>query len=131
MPETERKAVIQSRIGQGIFRSKLIAYWNGCAVTGCGAIEVLKASHIKPWRDSDNAERLDTYNGLLLIPNLDSAFDNGLISFDSGGRIMVSDLLDREDRERLGIQPEMRIRKLEEDHIQYLDFHKKHIFKQS
>jgi 5-methylcytosine-specific restriction protein A len=54
---------------------------------------LLKASHIKPWRDSDNAERLDIYNGLLLIPNLDSAFDKGYISFDDGGKIIISDMI--------------------------------------
>ena len=30
-----------------------------------------KTSHIKPWRDADNQERLDAYNGLLLLPNYD------------------------------------------------------------
>ena len=60
LPDTERTALIKSRIGQGIFREKLEKYWRGgCAVTECTLPAVLRASHIKPWRDSSNEERLD------------------------------------------------------------------------
>ncbi len=51
----------------------------------------------------DNKERLDPYNGFLLIPNLDLAFDNGLITFDKDGKIMVSDALDKNDAQIIGI----------------------------
>jgi len=51
---TSRAAVIQSRIGQGLFRARLIDYWGGCAISGCKQLELLKASHIKPWRVSNN-----------------------------------------------------------------------------
>ena len=129
LPETERRAVIQSRLGQGKFRTDLIHYWGGCAVTGCKEIVVLRASHIKPWRKADNNERLDVYNGLLLSPNLDAAFDNGLITFDKTGKIIVSSLLQDEDREKLGIHSEMYISKLETQHIKYLDYHREKIFK--
>jgi len=80
IPETEKDALIKSRVGQGRFRTEQKIYWkNHCAVTGCTLIDLLKASHIKPWRDGSNEERLDKYNGLLLVPNLDSAFDKGYI----------------------------------------------------
>ena len=121
LPETERESIIQSRIGQGAFRSGLINYWGKCAVTGCSLTKLLRASHIKPWRDSDNAERLDTYNGLLLIPNLDSAFDLGYISFDNEGKIIISDKLSENDWNELGIHPKMNLRKIEQNHIKYLD----------
>jgi len=78
--ETERWSQVRTRIGQGEFRKKLITYWNGCAVTDCKLIKILRASHIKPWRFSTNAERLDEYNGLLLLPSIDSLFDAGLIT---------------------------------------------------
>lgn len=110
LPTTEREAVVHSRIGQGEFRNRLIHYWKGCAVTGCKRLEILRASHIKPWRDSDNRERLDVHNGLLLAPNLDAAFDKGFISFDDDGSILISSKLDERDRLALGIHPEMRIR---------------------
>ena len=55
-------------------------YWDSkCAVTGLAIPELLKASHIKPWKDSTDEERLDIFNGLLLAPHLDAAFDRGFI----------------------------------------------------
>ncbi|WP_214084211.1 HNH endonuclease [Methanoculleus sp.] len=128
LPETECESIIQSRIGQGVFRSGLIGYWKRCAVTGCNSIGLLRASHIKPWKDSDNAERLDIYNGLLFVPNLDSAFDRGYISFDNEGRIIISDELSEKDRNLLGIHPKMKLRKIEVDHIKYLNYHKQEVF---
>ncbi len=129
LPNTERESLVRSRIGQGQFRIDLIKYWQYCAVTGCKATEILKASHIKPWCDSDNRERLDIYNGLLLIPNLDSVFDKGLISFHSDGRIIISSLLSDSDRNRLNIYLDMRLRKVEEEHHRYLQYHREKVFR--
>jgi putative restriction endonuclease len=67
--ETEKRNLVKPRIGQGTFRQKLVANWNGCAVTGFKDTNLLVASHIKPWRASNNTERLDPFNGLLLVPN--------------------------------------------------------------
>ena len=96
---TEKDSIVKSRIGQGIFRKGLIEYWHGCAISQCPLTWMLIASHIKPWRDADNQERLDPYNGLLLLPNYDKLFDLGYISFNSKGKIMYSRLLDKFDRE--------------------------------
>ncbi|MBV7433886.1 HNH endonuclease [Cardiobacteriaceae bacterium TAE3-ERU3] len=55
--ETERESLIKARKGQGKFRDELKKYWsNACAVTGCQAVDLLRASHIKPWCASDNTE---------------------------------------------------------------------------
>ena len=125
---TERQTVILSRIGQGKFREDLLLYWGGkCAVTGCQMENMLLASHIKPWRVASNQERLDIYNGLLLIPNLDAAFDAGLISFENDGKIMISHLLENK-KNSLGIHPNLRIYKLQTQHKKYLQFHRKNIF---
>ena len=131
LPETEREAIIQSRIGQGRFRAKLKNYWRGCAVTSCQRVELLRASHIKPWRSSSNEERLDVYNGLLLIPNLDVAFDNGLVSFATDGKIIISDLLTEDDKLKLGIHSDMRISKIDKQHHKYLEYHKQNVFNKS
>jgi hypothetical protein len=42
-----------------------------CRVTGLARQQFLVASHIKPWRDCDNSERLSGANGLLLSPHVD------------------------------------------------------------
>lgn len=59
---------------------------------------LLIASHIKPWKDSTNEERLDVNNGLPLCLNHDTLFDKHLISFDADGKIVVSDTLKEIDR---------------------------------
>jgi hypothetical protein len=98
VPETERDAIIAARLGQGSFRAGLMrAYKRKCAVTGTDVPELLRASHIKPWRDSNNAERLCVDNGLLLVANLDAAFDTKLISFSDTGRMLF--------HKRLGPRP--------------------------
>lgn len=94
IPATERKALIAARIGQGKFREDVLERWEmSCAVTGCTILAAIRASHIKPWRESDNKERLDAENGLPLVATLDALFDRHLISFRSDGRIVISKTL--------------------------------------
>ncbi len=123
---TERHDFLKCRIGQGTFRQKLIDYWKACAVTGYKDTAFLVASHIKPWRACTNQERLNPFNGLLLTPNLDSAFDAGLITFLSDGLISLSPLL--ANPEQLGIEPSMRI-SLASQHEPFMEFHRTSVFR--
>lgn len=125
---TEKDSIVKSRIGQGIFRNELIEYWHGCAISQCPFTWMLIASHIKPWRDADNQERLDTYNGLLLLPNYDKLFDLGYISFNPKGKIMCSRLLDKFDREAIGLTSDLHLVKLENQHLKYLKYHNENCF---
>lgn len=125
---TEKDSIVKSRIGQGIFRKGLIEYWHGCAISQCPLTWMLIASHIKPWRDADNQERLDPYNGLLLLLNYDKLFDLGYISFNSKGKIMYSRLLDKFDRETIGLTNNLHLVKLEEQHLKYLKYHNDNCF---
>ena len=83
------------RVGQYFFRlSVLTAYGNTCCVTGIKAPELLIASHIKPWRDSDaKTERTNPRNGLCLNALHDKAFDRGLITIDDSYHIVISNRL--------------------------------------
>lgn len=123
---TEKEAIIISRVGQGVFRLKLISYWNGCSITGCKNYPLLMASHIKPWRKSNNKQRLDPFNGLLLLPNLDKLFDKGYISFDNKGRMICSDFLPDDDRHFFGVSQSMRLRNIDSKHFPYLQYHREH-----
>ncbi|NCB57021.1 MAG: HNH endonuclease [Gammaproteobacteria bacterium] len=124
---TTGSATIKTRVGQAKFRNKLLDYWHGrCAVSGVEFKEILKASHIKPWSDSSDNERLDKFNGLLLTPNLDSLFDKGLITFKSDGVIELSQRI-LPFAAALGVNHQMRI-SLEPDHEKYLKYHRKNIF---
>jgi putative restriction endonuclease len=126
LPETERQSIIKARVGQGIFRKELVEMWEGaCAVTGVRLPNLLRASHIKPWRFSTNSERTNRYNGLLLLPQYDHLFDRGFISFDDDGRIIRSRALDRISPSQLGINETDRLRSLSESHLAFLRYHRK------
>lgn len=97
LKETERAALIKSRVGQGLFRKQLLEkYNNSCIITGINETKLLIASHIKPWAVSTNEERLSSENGLLLSPTFDKLFDCGLISFADSGKIIISSQLSKE-----------------------------------
>ena len=85
---TERDALTKARLGQGLFRQRVAEQEPICRVTGLARQEFLIASHIKPWRDSTHAERLDGANGLLLSPHVDKLFDRHWISFESDGQLI-------------------------------------------
>ncbi len=123
---TERQDLVKCRIGQGTFRQKLIAYWKACAVTGYRDTGLLVASHIKPWRACTSAERLNPFNGLLLTPNLDRAFDAGLITFGQDGLISLSPLLS--SPRQMGIETDMRVT-LATQHEPFLAFHRTSVFR--
>lgn len=125
---TEKDSIVKSRIGQGSFRKDLIEYWHGCAISQCPLTWMLIASHIKPWKDADNQERLDVYNGLLLLPNYDKLFDLGYISFNRNGRIMCSRLLDNFDKDVIGLTNDMNLVKLDMRHLPYLKYHNENCF---
>ncbi|EOY1403830.1 HNH endonuclease [Yersinia enterocolitica] len=86
---TTAERLIQARVGQGLFRQNVLALYPQCPVTGVSMPELLRASHIKPWRDSSDEERLDPYNGLMLAPHVDVLFDHRLISFTDDGSIVI------------------------------------------
>ena len=131
--ETQREAVIQARNGQGKFRTGLSRYWDHtCSVTKVGNKHVLRASHIKPWRDSDNKERLDKFNGLLLTPNLDALFDSGLITFKDSGKIKISGKISPNDLKVLNVDSSMSLRKekIRKEHTTFLAYHRTEIFRE-
>lgn len=125
---TEKESIIFSRVGQGDFRKKLIQYWNGCAISKFNRYDILVASHIKPWRVATNEERLDTFNGLLLLPNYDKLFDKGYISFDFAGKILFSKFLSNEEQKILGIKTDISLQKIDERHKKYLKYHQENCF---
>lgn len=127
---TEAERLVVQRVGQNIFRDGLLEYWQGrCAVTGLDTAPLLRASHIKPWADcATDAERLDVYNGLLLAPHLDAAFDRGFITFDDDGVLVVADRLAPDARRVLGLDRPLRLRGLTAGHRNYLPWHRARVY---
>jgi len=67
-------------------------------------------------------------NEFLLLPNLDSAFDRGFITFQDDGEILISEEPSEEDEEILGIQRSMRIGGICSRHVKYLRYHRGSVF---
>lgn len=123
---TTRSAETTVRVGQELFRAALLNYWKRCAVTSCCVEEVLVASHIVPWSQASDHERMDVFNGLLLTPNLDRLFDQYLISFDDFGAIQIAPMLSAESLVILGIHSAMKLYKFSPEHRPYLARHFTH-----
>jgi len=124
--DTSKQAIIEARRGQGVFRDNPDWYWGGrCAVAGIAHRELLRASHIKPWANSNHRERLDSFNGLLLSVSYDAAFDALLLTFKDDGVVALSPDLDRETAAALGINPDGRLSKIDDRHRNYLADHRR------
>ena len=129
--ETERSALVQARRGQGQFRDNVRTIERACRITKVERMEHLIASHVRPWRDSSNEQRLDGENGLLLTPTVDHLFDKGFISFENSGQLIVSPVADPLSMKRMGIEHERRINvgTFSEGQRRYLEFHRENVLR--
>lgn len=126
--ETERKGLVTSRVGQGYYRKQIIEKWKGkCPITNIDVKSILISSHIVPWSQSTDEERLDVNNGILLSPNFDSLFDKHLISFQDNGEILVSKKISNQNKINLNLKDEIRI-PIDEKMIPYLKRHREKFY---
>lgn len=122
---TERSGLVTSRVGQGAYRKSIIYRWeHKCAVTGFNKPEILIASHILPWKDSSDVQRLDVENGILLSPVYDALFDRHFISFEDSGKIILSDKIEVSAYGRIGVTGSEKIGNLTEGNRSYLNGHR-------
>jgi hypothetical protein len=122
--ETERSGLTTSRVGQGWYRQEVLEKWGGrCPVTGLSIRRLLIASHIVPWSDSTDDERLDPDNGILLSPNVDALFDRHLLSFTDEGEIVCARSISEDDLRTMGIDTSATIR-VSEGMRRYLSRHR-------
>ncbi len=129
LDKTEQEQVIVSRLGQGNFRRNVIKLWGSCSVTGLQSVTLLRASHIKPWKDSNNQERLNPFNGLLLIPDYDFLFDRGYVAFKNNGSVIISQRLSPFACKVFDINNDLQLRSVFPENKEYLDFHRSEVFK--
>lgn len=122
-----RKAVVNQRVGQGIFRDLLLKRYKKCCLCDVSSAQLLRASHIKPWSDSDSEEKLNVENGFMMCPNHDLLFDRGYISFEDNGKIIISDMLSDIDKKSMNVNEDMKI-KLTNHNIIFLKYHRDNIF---
>ena len=133
LSETERHRLISARMGQGLFRQRVLERERRCRITGVERQIHLVASHCKPWRVANNDERLDGENGLALTPSIDHLFDKGFISFEDNGRLLISPVADQSALARMGVPTGNSFSAGVFSHGQkrYLDYHREMIFKES
>lgn len=98
-PEKSRKhfSEIADKQARKFFRkSVLTAYSYTCCISGVQNPEMLVASHIKPWADSDiKTERANPANGLCLNVFYDKAFDRGMMTVDTKYKIHISKAIEQ------------------------------------
>ena len=92
-----------SASGKTSVANELEKYGYKCALCEIQTSQMLKASHIKPWSKSNDKQKLDENNGLLLCAHHDALFDKYLLSFGESGEPIISDLVPKEHYESLGI----------------------------
>jgi len=131
IPQTERTALVQARRGQGLFRDNVRSIEHACRITRVARMEHLIASHIQPWRDSSNEQRLDGENGLLLTPTVDHLFDKGFISFENTGQLIVSPVADPVSLKRMGIDRDANVNvgAFSQGQRQYLESHRENVLR--
>ncbi len=129
LPETTRTALVRARIGQGVFKERVHRWEIGCRLTLVTNPTHLVGSHIKPWRDSSDVEKLDGNNGLLLAPHVDHLFDRGYIAFADSGELLLSPLLDASVREAWGIPEKLNTGAFTAAQSEYLAYHRGNVFR--
>jgi hypothetical protein len=133
LPTTERAALVQARRGQGIFKLRVCQVEHFCRITRVQNPAHLVASHCKPWRDSNDSERLNGENGLLLTPSIDHLFDRGFISFEDNGRLILSPVAHRPSLKRMGVPVDssLNVGGFSSGQRHFLQYHRNSVFLQS
>ena len=128
---TFREQLVRARRGQGVFRANVLLREEACRVTGVAEPRHLKASHIKPWRDATDTERLDGSNGLLLSPHIDHLFDEGYITFSSSQELVLVPEVRVKLLDAWGIDAGVRVGEFSREQNAFLEYHRANVFKPS
>lgn len=131
--KTESETIKKIRVAQTIYRNNVIKFWNNrCAVTGVDDEKWLVASHIKPWKESSDEERVDPRNSLLLTPNFDKLFDRGIISFSpSNGKIILPEKLSAKmwsNLNKFNINEDTHLSSVPNGVGTFLEYHNKYVY---
>lgn len=129
--EKRNKEINRARIGQGKYREMLLEECMFCPITLINEEKLLVASHIKPWAASNDKEKIDPKNGLLLSSLYDRLFDQGFITFTDDKKMIVSNWLNKTNQKRIGLVNEKYYPHLpiDEKRMEYLDYHRNIVFK--
>lgn len=124
IPPTQRLQLTKARVGQGLFRTRVMLVDPTCRVTGVSDSRLLIASHIKPWKDSSSQERLSGFNGIMLSPHLDTLFDEHLITFENDGQMRTHPSVSEEVMNRWNLNPTLKVAPFAGEQFQFLEHHR-------
>jgi hypothetical protein len=125
---TFKDQLVKARRGQGVFRANVMLVEEGCRVTHVTDRKHLRASHIKPWREANDTERLSGENGLLLSPHIDHLFDQGYISFSNTEQLLVVPEVRTNLLDKWGIDVGTRVGEFNREQQAFLEYHRAHVF---
>ena len=124
----EKQQLIRARRGLGVFRHSLEKIESACRVTGLLDRRHLRACHIKPWSVSEDAEKIDGCNGLLLSPHVAHLFARGYISFSDEGQLLSSRHLNPAVLNSWKMPLPVNVGAFRPRQRVYLDYHRREIF---
>jgi len=128
--DLEKIQLVKARRGQGLFKANVRLYESECRVTHVRSIRHLRASHIKPWKESSDQEKIEGANGLLLAPHVDHLFDRGLISFSGSGELLISTKLNLDVLEKWGISLPQNVGEFKSKQCEFLEYHRDVVLQQ-
>ncbi len=103
-----------------------------CPITSISDDRLLEACHIKPYSHelTNNDEKIDPFNGLMLTPTIHWIFDRGYLSFTDDKRSILSPFLSNMTYSMLGISDDKTYKHLQtKGSEKYLEFHRDNILK--
>jgi hypothetical protein len=121
--DLEKIQLVKARRGQGLFKANVRLYESECRLTHVCSIRHLRASHIKSWKDSNDREKIDGANGLLLAPHVDHLFDRGFISFSGEGELLVSSKLNLDVLDKWSISLPQSVGEFKPKQREFLEYH--------
>lgn len=127
----KRDNIRNARKGQGKYREGLLRLCPFCPITMISDERLLIASHIKPWRDCTDEEKVDSVNGFALSPMYDKLFDRGFITFTDDRKVVLSKWLSNDTYRKIGIVDGHRYPMLPLDsnkRREYLEYHRQIVF---
>ena len=126
----DKQQLIRARRGLGLFRRSLEKIETACRVTGLLDRRHLLACHIKPWSQSEDSEKIDGCNGLLLSPHVAHLFARGYISFSDQGELLASRYLNPAILSAWNLRMPMKVGPFQPRQCVYLDYHRRQVFDQ-
>jgi len=129
--DEKKNTLKKAREGQGKYRQLILEEFPaGCVFTKITDERLLIASHIKPWIDSNDEEKIDRHNGLLLSPTFDRLFDQGFITFQNDGVVNTSPYISPLNWRKIGLQDNKKFElERNEKREKFLEYHRRNIFK--